>query len=254
MSKREKVYFASDLHLGAPNATESLAREKRFVQWLDSIKGDADTLYLVGDVFDFWFEYKRAAPRGFVRVLGKLAELSDAGVKLHIFIGNHDLWYTDYLSTELNATLHTAPIFATHFGKTYYIAHGDGLGPGDHGYKFLRKIFVHPVCKWLYARLHPNTGIALAAYFSGLSGNYTKKDIEARFFGEQEWLVIHSREILNQYPDTQYFVYGHRHIFKTYDLNPTTQCFYLGDWMTYDSYLMATPTDTQLLRYGLGAE
>lgn len=162
----KKIYFASDFHLGVPTYEKSLEREKKIVKWLDSIKADAEELYLMGDVFDFWFEYKTVAPRGYVRLLGKLAELSDAGIKLFYFTGNHDMWTFDYLKKELNATIYRKPIEQEYNGKKFYIGHGDGLGPGDHGYKFIKKIFASSISQWLFARLHPNFGIGLANYFS----------------------------------------------------------------------------------------
>lgn len=246
---RNKIFFASDLHLGMPTREKSLKREKIFVQWLDSIKMEAEVLYLVGDIFDFWFEYKHAVPRGYIRLLGKLAELADLGVKIHIFIGNHDLWYNDYLSTELNGTLHTGHYVANHFGKKIYIHHGDGLGPGDYGYKFIKFVFTFAPFKWLYGWLHPNIGVPLAEFASQLSGNYSKKDTEPPFYGEKEALYIHSREILQQKPDIVAFIYGHRHILKQYALSETTTCFYLGDWINFFSYLEINENGMELKQF-----
>src|SRR5438552_2655942 len=156
----KKIYFASDFHLGVPDFQTSLEREKRIVRWLDTIKNDCEELYLLGDVFDFWFEYKTVVPKGFVRLLGKLAEFSDAKIPVHYFTGNHDMWTFDYLTKELNVQIHRHPVEKEYNGKKFYIGHGDGLGPGDHGYKFIKKIFASPLSQWLFARLHPNLGIS----------------------------------------------------------------------------------------------
>ncbi len=231
----KKIYFASDLHLGAPNREKSLKREKLFVQWLDEIKADAAILYLVGDVFDFWFEYKKAVPRGYVRLLGKLAELSDAGIALHIFTGNHDMWIFDYLPEELGARIHREPIRKTYNGKNFYIGHGDGLGPGDHGYKFIKKVFQNPFCRWAFARLHPNFGIGLADFFSKTSRAKTGES-DATYLGEEkEWLAIYAREIA-QTEEVDYFLFGHRHLPLKIPLEKKAVYYNLGDWLTYYTY------------------
>ena len=161
-----KIYFISDFHLGAPSYEESLLREKKIVRWLNAVKQDASEIYIMGDVFDFWFEYKQGVPKGFVRLLGKLAELNDAGIKLHYFIGNHDMWAFDYLPKEIGVTLYRSPIERTLNEKKFIIGHGDGLGPGDHGYKFIKKVFANKFCQRLFARLHPNLGISIANFWS----------------------------------------------------------------------------------------
>ena len=240
MKSKNNIYFASDLHLGAPDHSKSLVREKHFVKWLDSIKDQAAELYLVGDVFDFWFEYKHAVPKGYVRLLGKLAELADRGTQIHIFSGNHDLWYKDYLSEEFGAIIHFEPIEKEFFGKKFYLAHGDGLGPGDHGYKFMKKIFTHPINKWLYARLHPNAGISLARFFSGLSRNHNYDNIlghEVVHQEENEFLYAHAKEMLKTRPDINVFVFGHRHMLVRENLGPENEIIILGDWIQYFSFL-----------------
>jgi len=207
----KKIYFASDFHLGVPDYEKSLVREKRIVQWLDMIKQDAEELYLLGDVFDFWFEYKTVVPRGYVRLLGKLAELSDAGIPIHYFTGNHDMWTFDYLEKELNVKIYRAPIEAEYNGKQFFIGHGDGLGPGDHGYKFIKKVFASPVSQWLFARLHPNFGIGIAEYFSKKSRIATGTTDEKFLGDEKEWLVIHSKELLEK-KHYDFLIFGHRHL------------------------------------------
>lgn len=235
MTPGKKIYFASDLHLGAPDYATSLERERRFCSWLDHIKADAEELYIVGDLFDFWFEYKRAVPRGFVRTLGKLAELSDSGIKLHFFTGNHDMWIFDYLPKEINAQLYREPITREINGKEFYIGHGDGLGPGDYGYKFIKKVFANKFCQWAFARLHPNFGIWLA---DGLSKSSRKKtgSSDAVFLGpHREWLIIYCNSILEM-EHFDYFVFGHRHLPLNYDLGNHSKYINLGDWLKYDTY------------------
>jgi len=230
----KKIYFASDFHLGVPTYEKSLEREHRIVRWLDSIRNDAEELYLLGDVFDFWFEYKTVVPRGYVRLLGKLAELSDSGIKIHYFTGNHDMWTFDYLEKELNVTIYRAPIERVYNSKTFYIGHGDGLGPGDHGYKFIKKIFASKICQWLFARLHPNFGIGIANYFSKKSRIATGTTDENFLGEEKEWLVIYSKEILAK-KHFDYLIFGHRHLPLDIKINDS-RYINLGDWIQYFTY------------------
>lgn len=235
MKQGKKIYFASDFHLGVPDEVSSLVREKRIVSWLDGIRHDAEELYLLGDVFDFWFEYKTVVPRGFVRLLGKLAELSDAGIRIHYFTGNHDMWMFDYLEKEIGLKIYRSPIEATYNGKSFYIGHGDGLGPGDHGYKFIKKVFANPVCQWLFARLHPNFGVGLANYFSRKSRIATGTTDEVFLGEEKEWLVIHSKELLAK-KHYDYLIFGHRHLALDISINGKSRYINLGDWIRYNSY------------------
>lgn len=245
----KKIYFASDLHLGAPNYESSLKREKHFVKWLDEVSKDAQAIYLVGDLFDFWFEYKKAVPRGFVRLLGKLAELSDAGIELRLFTGNHDMWIFDYLPKEIGLTLHREPIEKQWNNKSFYIGHGDGLGPGDHGYKFIKKVFKNSFLQWCFARLHPNFGIGLADYFSKSSRAKTG-DSDATFLGEdQEWLAIYSKEKLKE-KHYHYFVFGHRHLPLDIRLNEEGSRYVnLGDWIQYFTYAVFDGQELELKEY-----
>lgn len=234
MRPGKKIYFASDFHLGVPTYEKSLEREHKIVKWLDSIKSDAEELYLLGDVFDFWFEYRTVVPRGYVRLLGKLAELSDSGIKIHYFTGNHDMWTFDYLEKELNVTIYRAPIEINYNGKAFFIGHGDGLGPGDHGYKFIKKVFASKVCQWLFARLHPNFGIGIANYFSKKSRIATGTSDE-KFLGEdKEWLVIYSKEILAK-KHFDYLIFGHRHLPLDIKIDKS-RYINLGDWIQYFTY------------------
>ena len=235
MSAQSKIYFASDFHLGAPNHTESIERERKIVSWLSAIQKDASAIYLVGDVFDFWYEWKRAVPRGHVRILGKLAEICDSGITVHFFTGNHDLWTFGYLEEEIGMTVYREPIQVELQGKKCFIGHGDGLGPGDHSYKFLKKIFTSSVCQWLFSRLHPNASFALANYFSSKS-RIANTENDAVFKGDSnEWLVDYSKEILAT-EHFDYFLFGHRHLPLDINLSEQSKYINLGEWVQYNSY------------------
>lgn len=231
----KKIYFSSDNHLGAPTAEASKPRELLFVKWLDEIKEDAAVIFLLGDLFDFWFEYKHVVPKGFVRTLGKLAEIRDSGIPVYFFAGNHDLWMTDYFKKELNIPVFHDPREFEFNDKKFLIGHGDGLGPGDVGYKRMKKVFTNPFSKWLYRWLHPDLGVPLAKYFSvrnkAISG---EKDIE--YLGEEkEWLIQYCRRKLET-KHYDYFVFGHRHLPLEVDLNGRSTYFNLGDWIQHYTY------------------
>lgn len=244
----KKIYFASDIHLGAPNYDDSLVREKLFVQWLTEKQQDAKAFYLMGDIFDFWFEYKHAIPKGFARLQGKIAEITDAGIPVHVFTGNHDMWMFGYLEKELGVKIHYDVIEEEFNGKSFFLGHGDGLGPGDHGYKFLKKVFSNPLCKWLFARLHPNFGIGLANYFSRKSRMHTGGD-DSIFLGEEnEWLVSYCKEILAS-KHYDYFVFGHRHLPLEINLNENSKYINLGDWIQYFTYAEFDGENLKLLKY-----
>ncbi len=241
----KKIYFASDFHLGAPDYETSLIREKKIVDWLNHIAPTAQEIFLVGDIFDFWFEYKRAVPRGFVRLLGKIAELTDQGITVNIFTGNHDMWIFDYLPKEIGIQLYREPITREYFGKKYYIGHGDGLGPGDKGYKFLKKVFANKLSQWAFARLHPNFGIWLADKSSKTSRAKTGSDDE-KFLGEEkEWLIQFCKEELTK-QSIDYFVFGHRHLPLAYDLGQNSTYFNLGEWINYRTYLEVDENHVEL--------
>jgi UDP-2,3-diacylglucosamine hydrolase len=256
LSTGTNIYFASDLHLGAPNAEDSLRREKLFVQWLNEIGPKASEIFLVGDIFDFWYEYRHVIPKGYVRLLGKLAELADRGVKLHFFTGNHDLWYSNYFEQQLGASIHHTPVIREFFGRTFYIAHGDGLGPGDHGYKLLKKVLTNRLSRFLFTLLHPDWGVSLANFFSRLSRNHNYHPQEPgapepHTYGEQEFLYIHSRQVLENQPDIDYFIYGHRHIIFDRQVGDKARCLILGDWLSFFSYLEASEAGVTLKRFPL---
>ncbi len=244
----KKVYFASDFHLGIPDHATSLERERRICAWLDGIKSDAAQLFLVGDLFDTWFEYKNVVPRGFTRFMGKLAELSDNGLKIEAFTGNHDLWMLDYFARELNIPVHHGPVQREINGKKFFIAHGDGLGPGDHGYKFLKKVLRSPVSQWLYRRVHPDTGVGMASWFSRLGPKHADAPVKEFLGPEKEWLVQFCMETLN-HQHFDYFIFGHRHIAIEYPLPQSSLYVNLGDWIRYDSYAEFDGKDLKLKYY-----
>lgn len=247
-SSDKRIYFASDFHLGAPSYEASLVREKKIVAWLDHIKGSAQEIYLVGDIFDFWFEYKRAIPKGFVRLQGKIAELTDSGIPIHIFTGNHDMWIFDYIPKELGVQLYREPIQREFFGKKYFIGHGDGLGPGDRGYKFLKKVFDNRFCQWCFARLHPNFGIWLASKSSQGSRAKTGSDDEKYLGDSEEWLVLFCKEMLEK-EHVDNFVFGHRHLPLEIKLNESSTYFNLGEWINYYTYLEVGPDGAELKKW-----
>ncbi len=248
LKPNKKIYFASDFHLGVPDYESSIVREKLIVKWLDEIKQDAEEVFLMGDLFDFWFEYKTAVPKGFVRLQGKIAELTDSGIPVHVFTGNHDMWMFDYLPKEIGIKLYRKEITREFNGKKFFLGHGDGLGPGDHGYKFIKKVFANPVCQWLFARIHPNLGISIANYWSGKS-RIANKEVDEKFHGEEnEWLVIHSKEIL-QKEHFDYFIFGHRHLPLDIKLNEKSRYINLGEWVHFNSYAVFDGNNLELKYY-----
>ena len=234
-SGNKKVYFASDQHLGAPTAASSFPREKKFVAWLDEVKKDAEAIFLLGDLFDFWFEYKTVVPMGFVRVLGKLAEIKDSGIPVYFFVGNHDLWMHDYFETELNIPVFYSPQEFLINNKKILMGHGDGLGPHDKGYKRMKKVFTFPLFKWFFRWLHPDLGVKLGQYMS-IKNKMISGEEDAKFLGEEnEWLVQYcKRKLTQQHYD--YFVFGHRHLPLEIELQENSTYINLGDWIQYFTY------------------
>ena len=231
----KKIFFASDFHLGAPNYDASLEREKKIIRWLDQIKDEAEEIYLLGDVFDFWFEYKHAIPKGFVRLQGKIAELTDSGIPIYWFIGNHDMWIFDYIPKELGVTIIRTEIEKKYGDKSFFIGHGDGLGPGDRGYKFIKKVFRNRICQWMFARLHPNFGIGLANLSSRKSRASTGQS-DAVFHGEEKEMLIQfcKDKLTDKHYD--YFIFGHRHLPIEFELENKSTYINIGDWIQYFSY------------------
>ena len=248
MTGNKKIYFLSDFHLGAPDPATSLVREKRIVKFLDEIKHDAAQIFIVGDLFDFWFEYKKVVPKGFVRILGKLVELTDNGICVHFFVGNHDMWMNGYFEKELGIKVYNEPQEFELYEKKFFIGHGDGLGPGDHKYKFIKKVFRNKFSRWLFGLLHPYSGIGLANYFSSKSRASTGL-VEEKFLGEdKEWLIIFSRQMLLK-KHFDYFIFGHRHLPLDFKLNSQSRYINLGDWIKYNSYAVFDGNNLELKFY-----
>ena len=241
----KKIYFLSDFHLGAPDHASSLAREKRLVSFLDTISHDAHQIFIVGDLFDFWFEYKHVVPKGYVRILGKIASLTDAGIPVFFFTGNHDMWMSGYFEKELNVPVYHEPKIFSFNGKSFFIGHGDGLGPGDHGYKLLKRVFRNPACKFLFSILPPFLGIGLAGYLSRKSRAYTGSSEDVFLGEEQEWLIQYSKDIMKS-THHDYFIFGHRHLPIDFNLMGNSRYINLGDWINYDSYAVFDGTELNL--------
>ncbi len=234
-----KIYFASDFHLGIPDKKRSLEREKMLVSWLEKVKQDASEIFLMGDVFDFWFEYKYVVPKGYTRLLGKLAEITDSGIPVHLFRGNHDIWAFDYLNEELNINIHRKPVVREFSGKKLFLAHGDGLGPGDKGYKFLKRVFEFKPNQFLFRWLHPDIGSRMGLYFSKKSrlANIAKEGKnDFKFNISDEMLYHYAKRKSEQNPDLNYFIFGHRHIPIQVELNANSEMIILGDWLGHFSY------------------
>ncbi|WP_115900096.1 UDP-2,3-diacylglucosamine diphosphatase [Tenacibaculum gallaicum] len=234
-SENKKVYFASDQHLGAPTPEASFPREQKFVTWLNEVKKDAEAIFILGDLFDFWFEYKTVVPKGFVRVLGKLAELKDSGIPIYFFVGNHDLWMHDYFEKELNIPAFHSPQEFKINDKLFLIGHGDGLGPGDKGYKRMKKVFTFPLFQWMFRWLHPDLGVRLGQYMS-VKNKLISGDEDAKFLGEDnEWLVQYCKRKL-EFKHYDYFVFGHRHLPLEIQLKDNSVYLNTGDWIQYYTY------------------
>lgn len=230
----EAAYFASDFHLGAPDEASSLEREKKIVRWLDSISTDCRYLFLVGDLFDFWFEYKHVVPRGYIRFLGKLAELSDNGVEIFLFTGNHDMWMFGYLEKQLNTRVFREPLQVV-FGKTkVLVGHGDGLGPGDNTYKFLKRIFENRLCQRLFGMLHPGIGFGIARAWSGHSRVANNKD--ETFLGEREFLWVYSKEKQAE-SHHDYYIFGHRHLPLDLPVGESSRYLNPGEWLNHCRFI-----------------
>lgn len=244
----KKIYFASDNHLGAPNQEQSRPREMKFVSWLDHIKQDAAAIFLVGDLFDFWMEYKTVVPKGFTRTLGKLAEITDSGIPVYYFVGNHDLWMNGYFEEELNIPVFHKPQQFNLNDASFFIGHGDGLGPGDKGYKRMKKVFTNPVAKWFYRWLHPDWGVKLAQYFS-VKNKLISGDEDIKFLGEdKEWLVQYARRKLEA-KHYDYFVFGHRHLPLEIALEQHSKYVNLGDWISYYTYAVFDGSELSLEKF-----
>jgi len=226
---------------------KSTEREKIFIKWLEEIMTDATELYLVGDIFDYWFEYKKVVPRGFTRTLGKISELTDHGIPVHFFTGNHDVWVFDYLPSETGIILHREPYITTISGKKFLIAHGDGLGPGEGYYKMMKRIFTSKTLQWFYARLHPNFTIAFAHRWS--KNSRYAKGISVDFLGEDKEILIQYAKKRQVEEHFDYFIFGHRHIPLDFKLDESTRLIYLGDWIINFTYAIFDGENLELRKF-----
>lgn len=235
--QRTRVYFASDIHLGSDFFEDTRSVEKRFVRWLDSIKQDAKSLYLLGDIFDYWFEYKYVIPKGFSRFQGKIAELTDAGIEVHFFTGNHDVWFFDYFPEELGVHVHSKELVVELSGKKLFLAHGDGLGDNSFSFRMIRSAFHSKVCQKLYSCIHPRWSTAFAYSWSRHSREQGLEMQTSEYKGEDnEPLVLYAKEHLKEHPEIDFFVFGHRHIMLDLMLTKKSRMLILGDWLQFFSY------------------
>lgn len=239
-------YFASDIHLGIPDYKTSLEREKKLCNWLDYVSKDATDIYLMGDVFDFWFEYKTAVPKGFTRLLGKIAALTDRGINIFMFKGNHDMWMFGYLEKECGVKTISNELILEENGKRIFLHHGDGLGPGEQGYKWLRGFFRSSVCQWLFARLHPNFGIGLALLLSRRSRLSQKGKYEQYHGDDKEYLTLFCKELLNK-EHYDYFIFGHRHLPLKVEIAKNSTYINLGEWFNRPHYAVFNGETVELL-------
>lgn len=238
-SSNTNIYFASDFHLGIPDRLSSLVREKKLIRWLDMVQKDAEAIYLMGDLFDFWFEYKTVVPKGYTQLLSKLAEITEKGIPIHFFKGNHDFWAFSYLNEEAGVIIHDDSQEIVLKGKNFFLAHGDGLGPGDKSYKFMKKIFLSKFNQFLFRWLHPDLGTKMGLFFSRGSriSNMIKQNKDENFFeNDQEKLLVYSRQMASQKPDIDYFVFGHRHVPTNLKVTEKASCIILGDWVSHFSF------------------
>lgn len=244
----KKIYFASDQHFGAPDVKSSKVREDRFIRWLNEIKEDAQVLFLMGDLFDFWHEWKHVVPKGYIRVLGKIAELKDSGIEVYFFVGNHDLWMKNYFDEELGIPVYFDKRYYNISGKRFLLAHGDGLGPGDIGYKRMKKIFTNSVAQWFFRWLHPDIAMKIALYMSQKNKMISGEE-DKQFLGEdKEFLILYSKKKLET-EKVDYFVYGHRHLPMILDLEQHSKYINLGDWISYFTYGVFDGNDFHLKTY-----
>jgi UDP-2,3-diacylglucosamine hydrolase len=229
-----KIFFASDFHLGLKAGSNPSDREKKVVRWLNEITAEAAEIYLLGDIFDFWWEYKLVVPRGFTRFLGTLASITDTGIPVHFFTGNHDMWVGDYLTKECGIIVHTGPFITSFHGKRFYLAHGEGLGTRNFGFKILLKIFHNKPLRILYSALHPSVGVGIGQRWS--QSSRLGKGISLGFLGEEKEDLIRFAESTAAREKTDYFIFGHRHLAMNYKMKEGGEVIFLGDWINNSSF------------------
>lgn len=233
-NREKKTYFVSDVHLGAPALKDNRERELLFASWLREMGKDAEAVYLMGDIFDYWFEYRTVVPRGFTRVLGAIASLTDQGIPVHFFTGNHDIWAFDYLPAETGMVVHREPVMCTIGGKRFFLAHGDGLDANDKGYILLKRIFTSKTLQWLYARVHPDLTIGMAHHWSKNS-RLSKKTEGSKWMGEKEGIYKFAQSV-SEKEEVDFFVFGHRHRIADMAIGEKSRLILLGDWISTFSY------------------
>ncbi len=233
----KNIYFLADAHLGNRFLANPLVAEKKLVRWLDRIKDDAHAIYFLGDMFDYWYEYKHVVPKGHVRFLGKLAELSDRGVEIHLFIGNHDIWMFDYLPNEIGAIIHQGPLTIDLLGKRFFLAHGDEVGKRSFGFRFLQAMFRNKVCQFFYSGIHPRWtfGFATRWSLSSRKKGLPAPDANPKIIAGH--LIVFANDYLQTHPDIDYFIFGHCHIPLDMALTPTSRFLITGEWLTHFSYI-----------------
>lgn len=244
----KKLFFASDFHLGAPDFKSSRERQTRIIAWLDYIADEAAAIFLVGDIFDFWFEYKQVIPKGQLPFLAKLSQLRDQGIPILFFTGNHDLWMRDYFTNELGIPVYSHPIEILVEGKKILVGHGDGLGPGDPTYKMLKKVFTNSLAQWLFRWIHPDIGVRLAKAWSGKSRISNANKNEQRFLGEDEWLWTYCKE-LEEKTTHDFYIFGHRHLPLQLPVGKAATYFNLGEWVSQYTYLELSETTCKLMKF-----
>jgi UDP-2,3-diacylglucosamine hydrolase len=247
LDSNKKIYFVSDVHLGAPALTDNTKRERLFTDWLSEVSQDAAAIFLMGDIFDFWFEYRKVVPRGHTRVLGKIAEITDRGVPVHFFTGNHDIWVFDYLPTEIGVIVHRDYFTTELLGKKFYLAHGDGLDKNDKGYLLLKKIFKSPFWQWVFARFHPNFAVSVALRWSKTS-RLNKKEGGQSFDAENEGMYQFALSVLEK-EHFDYFIFGHRHRLANMEMNETSRFILLGEWIKTFSFGVFDGEKFELKKY-----
>ncbi len=243
----KKVFFASDFHLGAPSREQSVSREKKVVRWLSEIEQEAAHVFILGDIFDFWFEYRYTIPKGFARLQGKLMEMRDNHIPLTFFTGNHDKWMFSYFENDFGISIFRQPVSVRIGDRDFLIGHGDGLGPGDKTYKLIKKVFENRMAQWLFGWIHPTIGFKLAHYWSGKSRESNlQKDQE--FLGEEEWLLQYCRETEKK-GHHDYYIFGHRHLPLAVEINPESRYINLGDWINTCTYAVYDGDQVKLKEY-----
>ena len=246
--QNKKIYFAADFHLGVPDHASSLQRERQIIQWLNNVRDDAHSIYLLGDIFDFWFEYKHTIPKGFVRLLGKLAELKDAGIPIIFFTGNHDMWMFDYFPQELGIPVYRKPHLIEVGEQKLLVGHGDGLGPGDNSYKILKKFFDSKICQWLFARIHPNLGMTIANKWSRRS-RITNSKRDETFQGESgEYLWVYCKE-MEKSVHHDYYIFGHRHLPLNLKVTSDSTYINVGEWVNQQTYAVYDGATVELKQF-----